>query len=92
MSNSLEKVRSVRVGGFAIFDIVLSVIPAYFAAPYLKMSRRSAMLLIIPFGILVHELFGIKTPLNKMLFEPGNVVVKIIVLTLLLSGIYYLYN
>jgi hypothetical protein len=92
MGDLLDNVRSVKVGGFSIFDILLAIIPAYFAAPYLKMSRRSAMLLIIPFGIVVHKLVGINTPLNKMMFEPGNVVVKIIVLTLLLSGIYYFYN
>ena len=90
MASLIDTLRSVRIGPFAIFDFVASLIGMYFIAHYFKINKVGLLLLTVPIGVLVHVLFGTKTALNKMLFEEGNKIAILVVLVLLVSGLYYL--
>jgi hypothetical protein len=85
---AIERLRSHRIGPFAIFDFAASYLAAWYGAPYLNISRKRAMWLIIPLGILVHELIGLKTPLNKMVVGPGtNILAQAVVALMIFKGI-----
>ena len=64
----IKTLRKPRVGPFAVFDVAASLGAAYWLAPKLGVSRKVALVAAIPAGVLAHELFGIDTPLNRMIF------------------------
>jgi hypothetical protein len=85
----IKKLREPRIGPFAIFDFAASYTAAWFSAPYLKsyVSREQLLYLTVPLGILVHAIFKIETPLNKMVMGPeGNTLARIIVLAMLVGA------
>ena len=63
----IKELRSWRIGGLAIFDIVAAIVGMILIADYLKISKFNAALLAVPIGVVVHALFGIKTTLNYKL-------------------------
>jgi hypothetical protein len=65
----IKELRRPRVGPFAVFDVAASLAVACWAAPKIGVSRKTALLAAIPAGVLVHELLGIDTPLNRMIFS-----------------------
>ena len=68
MSSIVQQIRDVsRVSNFALADVVVSVIAAYYVGPYIGITPRTAMLLVIPVGIITHAFLGVRTPLNAML-------------------------
>lgn len=69
----IQTLRGPRIGPFAVFDFVTALGAAYWIAPKIGMSRKVAMLVAIPAGVVVHELLGIDTPLNRMVFGRGRV-------------------
>jgi hypothetical protein len=75
--SAIEKLRSFRVGPFAVFDFAASYTAAWYAAPYVDwyITRKQVMWLVIPTAIAVHRLIGIETPLNKMVLgsEPNRI-------------------
>lgn len=88
--NVLEKVRSVRIGPFAIFDFATSYTAAWFGAPYLGrwVTRERVMWLVVPAGIVIHKLFKIDTPLNRMVFGPEtNRIAQVVVALMLVKGL-----
>lgn len=64
----IQELRKPRVGPFAVFDFAAALGAAYLVAPKLGVKRKHALLAAIPVGVLVHELLGIDTPLNRMIF------------------------
>jgi len=64
----IQELRRPRIGPFAIFDFATAIAGACWLAPRLGISRTAGALAAIPTGILVHELLGIDTPLNRMVF------------------------
>ena len=92
MSGCLDKLRSYRVGEITLFDLLLTLIVAYFAAPYLGISKLSALLLAVPVGVLLHLLFGISTPLNTLLFEKKDCMYLSLVFGLASAGVYNVMN
>lgn len=84
----IDTLRSVRIGPFAIFDFAMSFLGAYLIAPYLKIDRRAALLLIVPIGVLVHELVGRRTVLNKLVFESECHTARLVVAGLTIVGLY----
>lgn len=64
---SIKELRSWRIGGLAIFDIVAAIIGMIMISSYIGISKEKAALLAIPIGILVHYIFGIDTTLNYKL-------------------------
>jgi len=89
----LSKLRSVRVGPFAVFDFASSFGAAWFGAPLVEnyISRERLLYLVVPAGVLAHSILGISTPLNKMLFseeeEEANWFARIAVAILLARAI-----
>jgi hypothetical protein len=65
----IDKLRKPKVGPFSVFDVAAALGGAYWLAPKIGMKRNTAMLISIPAGVLVHELLGIDTPLNRMIFR-----------------------
>ena len=87
---SLEKLRSYRIGSFAIFDFASSFIGAWVVAPYLSkwVTRTQVLWLVIPAGVAVHIVTGIKTPLNKMVIGPGsNVLAQAAIAVMVYKGL-----
>jgi hypothetical protein len=64
----IKELRKPRVGPFAVFDFVASLGVACWLAPKIGVSRKAALIGAIPVGVLVHELLGIDTPLNRKIF------------------------
>lgn len=88
----LEYLRSFRIGGFAVFDFVMALLGMYLVAPYLGISRNTALLLSVPLGIVAHEIVGIRTPFNKFVIESNDCVSKIVVTLLVVFGGMSLYK
>jgi hypothetical protein len=71
----MTSLRSFRIFGIALFDLVLSMVIMtlifLYIAPSPPLSRINfiiaAIILTIPLGIVVHVLFGINTTLNYYL-------------------------
>ena len=73
----LEKIRSYRIFGLAIFDLVLALIGmiavflwahrTFFPTLPVQNFVIAAVLLTIPVGIFTHVLFGTSTALNHLL-------------------------
>lgn len=93
--NIISVLRSVRIGGYALFDFAITFLVMYFVAPYLtklfrkvnlEIPRVSWMFFAVPLGILVHLLGGINTPLTKYAISPGNYLLKGVILALLIAG------
>lgn len=63
----IKELRSWRIGGLAIFDIVLAVIAMVALSDYIGIKRINGALMAIPVGMVVHILFGINTTLNYKL-------------------------
>ena len=88
--NTIEKLRSHRIGPFAIFDFAASYTAAWYGAPYLKkwITREQAMWLVIPAGIVGHIVIGKETPLNKMVLGPGtNILAQGVVAFMVFKGL-----
>lgn len=88
--STIEKLRSYRIGPFAIFDFTMTYLAAWYAAPYLDwyISREQLMWLAVPIGIIVHKLIGQNTPLNRMVLGPDtNRLAQAMVLLMLFKGL-----
>ena len=87
--NTIDKLRSYRIGPFAIFDFAASYAGVWMLAPYLKKyaTREQLLWLTVPIGIVTHVVIGQRTPLNKMVLGPDyNLFVQIVVAYMLYRG------
>jgi hypothetical protein len=88
--NTIEKLRSFRVGPFAVFDFAATYIAAWYLAPRLDwyLRREQVMWLAVPTGIVIHKLFKIDTPLNRMVLGPEtNRIAQVVVALMLVKGL-----
>lgn len=93
---TIDELRSIRVGGYAVFDFVLAFVGVYLLSPLLsklaikiglKVPKISWMYLTLPFAILVHIIVGVDTPLTNAFLDPsGSYFLKIFILLLLVLG------
>ena len=84
----ITKLRSYRIGPFAIFDFTMSYAGAWFAAPYLKVSREKALWLVLPIGVVLHKVIGKETPLNRLVIGPeSSIIAKGVILAMAYKGI-----
>jgi len=58
--------RSIRIGEFAIFDFITVFLVAQWISKKNNMDVIIVFIMLILLGIMIHELLGIKTPLNTM--------------------------
>jgi hypothetical protein len=78
----IQALREPKVGPFALFDVSTALAGAWILGPKIGVPRERALFAAIPVGVLVHELFGVSTPLNRMVFGPGNAAAKLLVAAL----------
>ena len=67
MSDVVKFLRSYRINGIAIFDVIASIIGMVLIADYIGISKFAAAMSAIPIGIIVHAALGINTTLNYKL-------------------------
>lgn len=94
---TIEFLRSFRIAGYAIFDIVASLAGIYLLAPLLSkfflmirvvVPKRSWLLLTLPLGVVVHLIFMRITPMTANLFDLyGHYELKIVIIGLLVFGL-----
>lgn len=94
--NTLEFLRQFHLGGYAIFDLVVSFLGIFLLSPalsklFLKMKiyipKINWLFLTLPIGIFVHLLVGTMTPMTKQFFSwPGNLWLKAFILILVFLG------
>lgn len=63
---------SYRFFGFAIVDVVLTILVAYLISLFFPISFRYSLLLLFLSGILLHRLFCVRTTVDKLLFGDGS--------------------
>ena len=89
--------RSFRISGFAVFDLVVSYLGMYLLAPLLtivfrkigiEVTRVQWMYLMLPISVIVHLLIGQRTHLTDQLFDlNGGYIAKIVILLMIYKGI-----
>lgn len=94
--NPIEFLRQFRIGGYAIFDFIVSFLGIYLIAPlisriFLKIGidipRRNWLFLTLPLSILVHLLVGRITPMTKNFIDlHGHYLLKILITCLFIIG------
>jgi hypothetical protein len=95
--STIEFLRQFRIGGYAIFDFVVSFIGIYLISPLLSrlfrivrldIPKLSWMFFTIPIGILAHVLSGRITPLTAWFLDlHSHYIVKIVVIVLIVLGV-----
>ena len=63
----IKTLRSWRISGIALFDVIASIIGMIIIADYLNITKTTAALSAIPIGIVVHYVFNTNTTLNYKL-------------------------
>ena len=91
---TLEFLRSFKILGYAIFDLIVSFGWIYLIAPrlsklflkiWVEISRKSWLFLTLPIGILFHIIFQNITPMTRNLFDINNFyLIKILMIILLI--------
>jgi len=94
---TLEYLRSFRIGGYAIFDLVVSFVGIYLLAPLLskicrkfslRVSTLSWLFLTLPISIVVHLLVNQKTLMVQDFLDlQSHWGLKILIITLTFLGI-----
>ena len=82
--NSIHKLRSYKIGPYAIFDFVLTFIGAYKYGPKVGLSPIDAMLFSLPLSVVVHKLVGRETPLTEQTLGDGNLEVKMLMVLIMI--------
>lgn len=64
-------IHSIRFLGLAIVDVILTVIAAWALSHFTRVSMWVTVPALFGLGIIVHKALGIKTTLNRLLFDPS---------------------
>ncbi|MFZ2189666.1 MAG: hypothetical protein WA057_06375 [Candidatus Magasanikiibacteriota bacterium] len=93
----IEFLRQFRLGGYAIFDFVVSFLGIWLLSPLLtKLFKKikldipkiNWLFLTLPISIIIHLLVGNVTPFTKNFLDlHGHYILKIIILVLLILGL-----
>jgi len=59
---------SIRLGGVAIVDVVMTLVGAYVIAHYARASFAWTAAWLFLLGIILHRLFCVRTTVDKLLF------------------------
>jgi hypothetical protein len=68
-----EGVHSLRLGGIAIMDVVMTLIGAYIIAYYARASFAWTAAGLFLLGIVLHRLFCVRTTIDRLLFPAKRV-------------------
>lgn len=61
-------IHSYRLFGFAIMDIIMTIIAAYLIAYFFQKSFVNTLILLFILGIILHRVFCVRTTVDKLLF------------------------
>ena len=94
---TLEYLRQFRIGGYALFDILISFLGIYVLSPLLskiflkfgiEIPKRNWLFLTLPIGIIIHLLSGNMTLMTKDFIDlQSHYILKILILGLLILGV-----
>jgi ethanolamine transporter EutH len=94
---TIEFLRQFRIGGYAIFDLVVAFLGIYLLSPLLSkiflkfkiiIPKINWVFLTLPIGILTHLVIGNITPMTRNFVDiNGHYILKILILILLFSGL-----
>lgn len=76
----IQTLRSVRIAKFAVFDFVLAFGGMYKLAHFTNHKPLPFLLATLPFGVLVHHMVGVNTPLTRLVMT--DVHMKLLMLML----------
>lgn len=92
----LDKLRSYKVFGYAVFDLVVTLVVAAYLTPFVNkyimvpgfkvtLTPHQMMMLSIPLGVVVHKVTNTSTPMTEQAFDPhGHMILKIVLIALVL--------
>jgi hypothetical protein len=60
---------SIRIFNIAIIDVILTILLSYIISKKYKFNFKKTLLNMFLLGIVSHELFCVKTTINKFLFN-----------------------
>jgi hypothetical protein len=101
LNNMLESVRQFRLGPFAAFDSLGTVLLMALATPLVnrflarwdrKLWYSEMIALGLPLGFFFHVLFSVDTPFVKMFFTDGSYLPEIVLAALFIFGIKGLFS
>lgn len=94
---TIEYLRSFRIAGYAVFDLISAFAGVYLLAPLLSrlflkigvvVPRSSWMLLTLPLGVLIHIIVGTETMMVKNFLDiNGHYGIKILMVVLTCLGL-----
>ncbi len=64
-----EGIHSIRIGNFAIVDIILTVGLAWFLAEKTGWDFKFVLAIVFAIGIFAHRIFCVRTQLDKIIFN-----------------------
>jgi hypothetical protein len=65
-------VHSLRVGGIAVVDVVMTLVGAYIIAHFAHTSFAWTAAGLFLLGIILHRLFCVRTTIDKLLFPTAK--------------------
>jgi hypothetical protein len=67
-----QGVHSVRLGGVAVVDVLLTIVGAYVIAYFTRTSFAWTAAGLFLLGIILHRLFCVRTTIDRLLFPSGK--------------------
>ncbi len=64
-------IHSYRLFGVAIADVIMTIISAYLISYFFKQSFLKTLIILFLLGIVLHQVFCVRTTVDKLLF-PKN--------------------
>jgi hypothetical protein len=61
-------VHSIRLGGIAVVDVIMTLVGAYIISYYMRTSFAWTAAGLFLLGIVLHRMFCVRTTLDKLLF------------------------
>ncbi len=65
-------VHSIRVGGVAIVDVIMTLVGAYIISYYARTSFAWTAAGLFLLGIVLHRMFCVRTTVDKLLFPTAK--------------------
>lgn len=67
---------SVRLGGVAVVDVILTLVGAYIISYYARTSFAWTAVGFFLLGIILHRVFCVRTTIDKLLFPNAGLPIK----------------
>lgn len=86
----IEQLRSYKMNGYALFDMVVTFLGMYLVAVQMKLDVQGMLALALPLGVVVHYILNVDTKMTREVMGEGNHLLKLYLLALLSYGVYRL--